>query len=199
MTGSTKNNPGEGQRETDKYLILDLSGAAGRKCTGEERVFTTARCLERAAEGGMRIVVILFDNNSSTRRNNLVEFVSILKRNIKTAGLTVVAVLPSPHRVMIEALQRMGTDFVLILPNSATNSFCIGASLNKLSPQDRPESHLKEICPNLNYNAIDSQREIMLCGAYRNRMVLGGSRLHKTCETTAHLGCEYYLNPRPSA
>jgi hypothetical protein len=30
-------------------------------------------------------------------------------------------------------------------------------------------------------------------------MVLGGSRLHETCETEAHLGCEYYLHPRPSA
>ncbi len=185
--------------ETARCLILDPRGALGRKCAGEERVFTTARCLERAAEGDARMVVILFGNSSNARRGGLVDFVSILKRNAQTADVAVVAVLPARHRLLIEALQMVRTDYVLIIPENTIDSFCIGASLDKLTPHDQPEHILNAICPRLNYNAIDSRHEIMLCGAYRDRMVLGGSRLRETCETSAHLGCEYYLNPRPSA
>ena len=199
MTGQSKSDEEEHQMETDRCLILDPSGVLGRKCAGEERVLTTARCLERAAERSAHMVVILFGNISSARQGGLVDFVSILKRNAKTADVAVVAVLPARHRLLIEALKMVQTDYVLIIPKNTTDSYCIGASLNKLTPQDHPEHILKEICPRLNYSPIDSQREIMLCGAYRDRMVLGGSRLRETCETSAHLDCEFYLNPRPSA
>jgi hypothetical protein len=199
MNDQSKNDGGERRMETERCLVLDPRGALGRQCAGEERVFTTARCLERAAEGGPRMVVILFGSNSNARRGGLVDFVSILKSNAKTADVAVVAVLPARHRLLIEALKMVRTDYVLIIPEKTTDSFCIGASLSKLTPLDHPGHILKAICPRLNYNAIDSQHEITLCGAYRDRMVLGGSRLRETCETSAHLSCEYFLNPRPSA
>ena len=40
----------------------------------------------------------------------------------------------------------------------------------------------------------DDQEELTVCGAYMNRMVLGGKRLHEVCETLNHLHCEYFIN-----
>ena len=162
-------------------------------------MLTPARCLERVGEGDVRAVAIVFGSGSDTRRATLLEFVSILKNNAKTGDLTVVAVVPARHRLLLEALKGEGADFVFIFPENTADSFCIADILGGLTVKNRPEHILKEICPHLNYSAIDSRREISLCGAYRNRMVLGGSRLHNICETTEHFECEYYINPRLSA
>jgi hypothetical protein len=183
-------------RRASRYLLLDQDGDAGEECPGEERVFTPARCLERAAEGDVRLVALLFKSGSNARRAALVELISILKRNESTCGLTIVAFLPARHRLLIEALKRAGADFVQLLGEGAANSFCVGDALHCLGPEDRPEHHLSEICPHINYSDIDSHLELALCGAYRNRMVLGGPRLQSTCATAGHLACEYYLNPR---
>lgn len=196
MTDQVSRRTDIGTEPKPRYLLLEPGGGGGRKCSGEERVQTTARCLERVVESDVRIVAIQFGSSSDTRRAILLEFVSILKNSVKTGDLTVVALVSARHRILLEALKRAGADFVFILPEKTANSFCICDVLDRLTPNNRPEHLLEEICPNLNYSAIDSQREISLCGAYRNRMVLGGSRLHNLCETTGHLGCEYYLNPR---
>lgn len=199
MTVQIRNDAGSSTAQKGRCLLLDPSGGAGRKCQNEERVLTPARCLERVGEGDVRAVAIVFGSGSDTRRATLLEFVSILKNNAKTGDLTVVAVVPARHRLLLEALKREGADFVFIFSESTANSFCVDDMLGGLTAKNRPEHILKEICPHLNYSAIDSRREISLCGAYRNRMVLGGSRLHNICETNEHIGCEYYLNPRPSA
>ncbi|EPR44188.1 hypothetical protein dsmv_1138 [Desulfococcus multivorans DSM 2059] len=48
----------------------------------------------------------------------------------------------------------------------------------------------------LHYNKIESRHELTVCGAYLDRMILGGHRLGEVCQTEKHLSCEYYLNPR---
>lgn len=55
---------------------------------------------------------------------------------------------------------------------------------------------LKKVCPAFNYIKIDDQHELIVCGAYMNRMALGGIRLHEVCETLNHLNCEYFVSPR---
>ena len=199
MIDEARSNADLDPGRADRYLLLDPDGDAGGKCPGEERVFTPARCLERAAEGDVRLVAMLFKSSSDVQRATLVELISILKRNESTCGLTIVAFLPARHRLLIEALKRSGADFVLLLGERAANSFCVGEALHCLRPEDRPERHLSQICPHINYSGIDSHRELALCGAYRNRMVLGGPRLQVTCVTEEHLTCEYYLDPRPVA
>jgi hypothetical protein len=58
---------------------------------------------------------------------------------------------------------------------------------------------LSQLCTFLNYKPISDQNELITCAAYRNRMVLGGKRLHEVCQTETHLHCEFYLNPRAAA
>jgi len=199
MIDETRSKADTDPARTSRYLLLDQDGDAGEECPGEERVYTPARCLERAAEGDVRTVALLFKNSCDARREALVELISILKRNESTCGLTIVAFLPARHRLLIEALKRSGADFVQLLGAGAANPLCVGEALRCLGPENRPEHHLGEICPYINYSDIDSHLELALCGAYRNRMVLGGPRLQTTCATTGHLACEYYINPRPVA
>jgi hypothetical protein len=71
-----------------------------------------------------------------------------------------------------------------------------GKIIDELGPDDRLERHLPVLCSFLHYREIDAQHELTVCGAYRDRMVLGGFWLHEICETENHLHCEYYLNPR---
>lgn len=68
-----------------------------------------------------------------------------------------------------------------------------------LEPKDQVNLQLKRLCPYLHYSQIDSRNEMTVCGAYLDRMVLGGQRLHEICETQEHLQCEYSLNPRCSS
>jgi hypothetical protein len=64
-----------------------------------------------------------------------------------------------------------------------------------LGPDDCLARHLAILCPFLYYREIDSQHEMTVCGAYLDRMVLGGRRLRELCQTEDHLHCEYFLNP----
>ena len=68
-----------------------------------------------------------------------------------------------------------------------------------LEPKDQVNLQLKRLFPYLHYSQIDSRNEMTVCGAYLDRMVLGGQRLHEICETQEHLQCEYSLNPRCSS
>ena len=126
MRDETRINADSDPGLVDRYLLLDPDGDAGGKCPGEERVFTPARCLERAAEGDVRLVAMLFKSSSDVRRATLVELISILKRNESTCGLTIVAFLPARHRLLIEALKRSGADFVLLLENVRPIHFALG-------------------------------------------------------------------------
>ena len=58
------------------------------------------------------------------------------------------------------------------------------------------ERQLAALCAYLHYDIIDARREMKVCGAYLDRMVLGGLWLSEVCQTEGHLQCEYFLNPR---
>jgi hypothetical protein len=55
-----------------------------------------------------------------------------------------------------------------------------------LGPDDRLGRHLAVVCPYLHYSEIDFRHEMAVCGAYLDRMVLEGHRLHEICETESH-------------
>ena len=98
---------------------------------------------------------------------------------------------------MREALDHEGVDFVkYVVADTTLDSNKMRKIIHELGPDDRLERHLEVVCPFLHYNETDSKHEMAVCGAYLDRMVLGGRRLHELCETEDHLHCEYYLNPR---
>ena len=80
--------------------------------------------------------------------------------------------------------------------NIPLNSTLLFDIITTLGAKDRMQRQLRTLCPYLHYEMIDAYREMTVCGAYLDRMVLGSRFLHEVCETENHLGCEYFRNPR---
>jgi len=49
-----------------------------------------------------------------------------------------------------------------------------------------------EIYYNTDYFQTNGQQEILYCGAFRNRLLLGSYRLSNLCETLSQKNCQYF-------
>jgi hypothetical protein len=115
-----------------------------------------------------------------------------------TVKTQVAAFIERPHQKLIERLGRAGADSVDFRTGMEPEQ--MEETISQLW-QDRSltpvQKVLERLCPFLAYLQSDGGKyELPVCGAYRNRLVLGGSRLHEICHTMDHRHCEYYLNPR---
>ena len=164
--------------------------------SNEEWVSSPIQCLDRAVEWKPEVVVVSFGQISIQEREALVELSAALKRNSHTKQRTVLALLHSKHRKLIEDLERAKVDYVRHIGEVKLDSALVREIIEDLGPEDRSESRLETLCHFLHYSKVDSQHEMTVCGAYLDRMVLGGRRLHELCETEDHLHCEYYQHPR---
>jgi hypothetical protein len=106
------------------------------------------------------------------------------------------ALLHEKRRGLIENLKQRGVRFVKFIAERHLHSTLMIELINGLSADDRVERQLTILCPYLHYDALDASREMTSCGAYLDRMVLGGKCLREVCETEDHSGCKYSLNPR---
>jgi hypothetical protein len=129
-------------------------------------------------------------------REALVELCVVLKRNSRTRKTPVLALLHGKHRGMLEALADAGVDFVKTIAERPLSAPLLIKIIHALGTKDRVGRQLADLCSHLHYERMDSEHEITLCGAYLDRMVLGGHWLHERCETQNHLKCEYFLKPR---
>lgn len=179
-----------------RYLLCDVSSRFEPKSVGEEWVRTPTQCLDRAVEGKPRIIVVCFGRMPIQQRDSLVELCVVLKRNTRTRKAPLLALLHEKHRGLIENLKRAGVDFVKFVAEKPLRSSLIVELIDGLGPYERMERQLDILCPYLHYDAIDDCREMTVCGAYLDRMVLGGKWLHEVCQTENHLSCKYLLNPR---
>lgn len=183
-----------------RFLLCDMTGNFGALSSPEEQgVVSPLRCLDKAVDGTPEIIVVRFGNISIEERETLLELCATLKRNSHTRDCIVLALLRSKHRKLVEGLDRAGVDFVRYVAEAALDSKLIRGIIEELGSDDRLERHLRELCPFLHYSKIDSRREMPVCGAYLDRLVLGGRRLRQLCHTVDHLNCEFYLNPRPAS
>lgn len=106
------------------------------------------------------------------------------------------AVMEGLHREMMVSLQETG---VALCDNYKTPGPIdlerIKALVQRKDYAADIREAIKKLCPFLNHIDIEEDCVLTACGAYRNRMVLGGKRLHEICETLNHLHCEYFINP----
>jgi hypothetical protein len=179
-----------------RYLSCDVSGRYEPKSVGEEWVRTPTQCLDRAVEENPGIIVVCFGPMPIQQRDALVELCAVLKRNSRTKKAPLMVLLHEKHRGLIENLKHAGVDFVKFVAEKPLRSSVMIELIAGLGPDDRVERLLTMLCPYLHYDPFDASHEMTACGAYLDRMVLGGKWLHQVCETEDHLSCKYFLNPR---
>jgi len=180
-----------------RFLLCDTSGNVGMLSSPREKwVPSPIQCLDKAVEENPKIIIVRFGKMPFRERDALVELIAALKRNSCSRRCPVLALLHSQHRKLIEDLDRAKADYIRYIGDDRLDSDKMQEIIQGLGQKDRVERHLAMVCSFLHYSKIDSQHEITVCGAYLDRMVLGGRRLNEICQTDAHLHCQYFLNPK---
>jgi hypothetical protein len=151
-----------------------------------------ASYLSQAVTENFDLLVLCLFARIHQERDALVELGGILRTNRHTREAPLIAVLPGRHRELLNRLEKVGVRYVMIAEPGDDLHLRLATLDLPLSNAYRIESLLLEICPFINYFPLNSCRELILCGAYRNRLVLGPYRLAQICEVPAHLTCDYY-------
>ena len=178
------------------FLLCDATGNFEPSPCEAQWTFSPIQCMDQARDAALSIVVVRFGKIPIREREALVELCAALKRNSRTRASLVLALLHTKHRKLIEDLERIKVDYLRYVGDDRLNSDQIREVIQDLGPDDRLKHHLSVLCPFLNYDPIDSRRELITCEAYLDRLVPGGRRLLEICETGGYLKCEYYQNPR---
>lgn len=185
------------QIQEPRFLLCDTTGNIGELASPEDDwIVSPIRCLDRATDENPGIIMIRFGKVPLREREALVELAGVLKQNSHARNIPVLALLHSKHRKLLEYLHLAGVDYAHYVGEIKLASFQMHSIIDGLGLGDRLERQLATLCHFLHYSKIDLQHEMPVCGAYRDRMVLGGRRLHEICETEGHLHCEYFLNPK---
>jgi hypothetical protein len=178
------------------FLLCDATGDVEPSSSMERFGSSPRNCMDKAMDEPPQVVVVRFGKIPIRKREALVELCAALKRNSRTRASLVLALVCSKHRKLVEDLERAQVDYVRYVGDDRLTSDQIREVIHNLGPEDRLKPRLAVLCPFLHYDPIDTRCELIACGAYLDRMVLGGRWLHEICETDSHLKCEYYLNPR---
>lgn len=179
-----------------RYLLCDSSGESELQSEDGQMVRSPVQCMDRAVDGGPGIIAVRFTEMPIHERKELVELCTLLKRNSHTRKTPLVALLHARHRKLMEDLERAGVDYVKFIGEAPLSSTMLTEMIHALSHEDLLKRQLALVCPYLRYSPIDDRHEMTVCGAYLERMVLGGKWLHGVCETESHLCCEYFLSPK---
>lgn len=177
-------------------MVCDTTGDSRLLIPGGHRVRSPVQCLDSAIKDRPRLIVVRFGPMPIREREALVELCAVLKGSPFTRTIPLLAVLWARHRRLMAALKDAGADYIRFAGPNEFDSVITGRLIDSLGSGDRVEPHLAKLCPFLHYKELDSRHEMTVCGAYLDRMVIGGRRLHDMCELEIHQNCEYYLNPR---
>jgi hypothetical protein len=153
-------------------------------------------CLDRATEEHPGFVVIRFTDDLISERRTLVELCAALKRNSHSRDSRILALLQTKHRLLLEELKQAGVDYVWIEEDSGLEYPNLHGLINHLGEKDSPKRLLSPLCPYLHFARVAEHHEMTVCGAYLDRLVLAGKRLHELCETEGYHECEYFQKPR---
>lgn len=154
-------------------------------------------CLGSAIYEAYAAILIYFSGRKLSEREVLIELCAQLNKNAHTGDALQCVLLDCPHRSLLASLRKVGVKHVAIgLSKEATDPWRIWERCNVDDHTLQIEWQLSLLCPFLYYRSINAESELITCGAYRNRMVLGGKRLHEVCQTEGYLHCPYYLDPQ---
>lgn len=154
-------------------------------------------CLGKSTSNHFDLITIVFNSRDIHCHAPVIELCKTLKTHPLTTETMVSVLVEKPHQKLILKVAQTGVDFVNIHtgihPDRIEESICRLMHTQSFAPV---RMVLEKLCPFLEYIESDGKYDFPVCGAYRNRMVLGGSRLNEICYTLDHSYCEYYLNPK---
>lgn len=182
-----------------KILVCQLDERVETaKSTGVTVTCNPLSCLNAATTAPYGLIVLSFSIRSIRARSEIIELCTCLKINPMTRKIPLFASIDRWHRGMAGRMKDAGLDFMDV---RQSQNQIDPEHISDLILETRLSVHMERVmsrlCSFLNYKPVNGCSELITCGAWHNRMVLGGKRLHAVCETENHLYCEYFLNPVP--
>ena len=157
---------------------------------------TPLACLNEATGGDYGLIVVSFSTRTVSARGETIELCKYLKNNPLTTRTPLVVTMEVPHRGIAVALKNSGVELLEVRsPEAPVDPERLKSLVHGGEASIYIDRVLTRMCPFLNYNPVDDQRELITCRAYRNRMVLGGRRLHEVCEVSDYSHCDIFLHP----
>jgi hypothetical protein len=154
-------------------------------------------CFNLASSRDFGLIIINVPDGRKAIRNRVLDLCRGLKSHTETQDTPVIISAEFINREMVIKLDNTGIRFMDVrakgAPIDPERLLCL---VRRAAPSIRIDLILAQLCPFLDHHRGYGGCELTTCRAYRNRMVLGGKRLHEVCETDGHVYCEYYLNPR---
>ena len=184
-----------------KILVCQLDERAEIvKSDGMTVTYSPVSCLNAATMKAYGLIILCFSTRSIRAHHGIIELCRCLKSNSLTHKTPLFASIDRWHRAVAGQLNEAGLDFMGVRQfQNRIDPEHIADRILKTEISVHINQIMSRLCPFLNYTPLNGRCELITCGAWRNRMVLGGKRLHEVCEAENHLHCEYFLNPRPKS
>lgn len=183
-------------RTTQRYLVCDASGDADEAHRHGLWTRSPLSCLERAIETVPDVILIRFPEPSDPTLEMYLELCELLKHGRRTQGCGITALMPGKDRCLMDKLHLAGVDYAVTAFGGGLDDGKVLTLLGSLDESHRVDHCRLALCPYLHNVTVDAFRSMSICGAYLDRMALGGRRLHELCETENHAGCDYFQAPR---
>ena len=177
------------------YVLVYRPGHIGRvmALTGLETFVSPVSFLARAMEGNCRRLIVFFEWASPKEQAALLELCAVLRGSRKTSEIPLITVLPYRHRELLLQLQAANVEWVAFFaPESRSLWDLLSEPDDAKSCYCCIQAVLRELCPHLNYAPAGAGKEMCVCGAYHNRMVLGRHRRNQFCENNGFARCQFF-------
>ena len=169
------------------------------KITADDAIITSnaLTCMYEATSREFGLVIICLTVRQLKRHQDMLELCHCLKTHPLTKSKPMVVSVDGLHREMTAKLADDGVRFMDVRnPGAPIDPDSLLNRVQSDDPSIQIDRILHRLCPCIHYEPIDEHRELTTCGAYGNKMVLGGQRRHEVCETEDHIYCDQFLCPR---
>jgi len=185
-------------RQSKCRLVIGVEGLPGRAA---DLCFAASPLafLKEALGGGCSELIIVFGFTSLKERNALAELSGYVRGNPLSRDKPLLCILQENHRWLVEQLAGSGVQWTVCLEREDLPLAEVLLNPERfLAPDYATVVSLDSLCPFLHYQPLDGRRELKVCGAYRNRMVLGRPTLELYCHRAEYRSCPFYLAPIPA-